>query len=367
MIQVVSYRLLGLLGYCAQLVRLFKTLLYKGDTYKLFEHENFDNYEFENIPLNCDLYVMDEVFIKEYENSLLKLFDGGEHESIGCVSYVGARKVNENSVELSWYPNFFDRFHEVSISLPKEQFVTCVGSWVCEEKPRIFVKRSWLENIHLRSYSVFGLIDAIGVKDALESGAISREKLVLLRGRIDVLSEQYPEISFISFADSLLIKSNWFVGHSKSSVTYTYEPEIFIRLIEKIESIYEDVLNLSIYAVLTQGSNEYYDDSLLHISDSKNHISLNSLGIPFAQLMSIDGAVRSAIRQKLHKRAELYMDKHYYYSLRFKRGFDKNAVGKYTYKEKMMGTPSTYYFASREHISGNLRQVDRRILTSGSS
>jgi len=331
----------------------------------LFEHEHFDNYEFEDIPLNCDLYVMDEVFIEEYENSLLTLFDGGEHENIGCVSYVGARKVNENSVELSWYPNIFDRFHEVAISLPKEQFIACVGSCICEEKPRIFVKSSWIENIHIRSYSVFGLIDAIGVKDALKNGTISREKLVLLRGRIDALSEQYPEISFISFADSLLIKSNWFVGYNKSSVTY--EPEIFIRLVEKIQSIYEDVLNLSIYAVLTQGSNEYYDDSLLHISDSKNHISLNSLGIPFAQLMSIGDAVRSAIRQKLHGRAELYMDKHYYYSLRFKSGFDKNAVGKNTYKERMMDTLNTYYFASREHISGNLRQIDRKILTSGSS
>jgi len=104
-------------------------------------------------------------------------------------------------------------------------------------------------------------------------------------------------VSFISFADSLLLKSNWTVGHYESTVKYTYSPEVFFGLFDELRVLYREELGLEIYAVLTQGSNEYYDDDVTHISASGNHISLNSLGLPFAQLLAIDDAARTAIRR----------------------------------------------------------------------
>ena len=101
---------------------------------------------------------------------------------------------------------------------------------------------------------------------------------------------------FVSFADSLLIKSNWRVGHFRSDVSYTYNPEVVVRIIKELQAVYQVVLGLDVYAILTQGTNEYYEDSLVHISSGQNHISLNSLGIPFAQLMAIETSVRAAIR-----------------------------------------------------------------------
>ncbi len=224
----------------------------------------FDNYNFDQIPLNQDLFVVDEDYLRKYENSMLRFFEGAEYKNVGYVSYVAARAINTNSVELSWFANVFDRFHEVAITLPRDQFVACVGSWQCEEKLRIFVKSGWLNNIYLRSYSVFALIDAADVKKALEKGDITRPRLVELRNRIDGLAKENTDISFISFADSLLLKSNWSVGHFKSEVKYTYEPEIFIHMACEIDKIYQEVLSLKTYAVITQGSNEYYDDPLLH-------------------------------------------------------------------------------------------------------
>lgn len=320
----------------------------------MFNHAMFDNYIFEQIPLDQDLFVVDEIYLCEYENSMLRFFEGAEYASIGYVSYVAARAINNNSVELSWYANVNDRFHEVAITLPRDQFIACVGSGRCDEKPRIFVKSGWLSNIYLRTYSVFALIDAADVKKALEKGDITRPRLIELRNRIDDLAKEHTDISFISFADSLLLKSNWSVGHFKSEVKYTYTPEIFIHLAGEINDIYQRVLGLRTYAVIAQGSNEYYDDPLLHISATQNHISLNSLGIPFAQLMEIEGAARKAVRSELHPCYDLYLDKQYFHSLKFKFGFDKNTEPSNGYQAKMMSTPSKYYCSSLSNIVNNL-------------
>lgn len=320
----------------------------------MFDHEYFDVYSFENIPLDEDCYLMDEIYLEEYEKSLVDSFDGKDSKNVGYISYVAARKINNNSVELSWYPNIYTRFHEVAISLPKEQFVTCVSCWRYDEKPHIFVKSAWLESIYLRLYSVFGFVDAIGVKEALQNGTLSREKLILLRDEIDKLAKRYPEVVFISFADSVLFKSNWSVGHFQSEVKYTYEPEVFIKIVKEFQSIYKSTLGLNVYAVLTQGSNEYYEDSLFHISESENHICLNSLGIPFAELMAIDESARLSIKANVHDPSELYMDEKFYHSLSFKLNFDKNAGNKNSYKAKMMSTESFYYYSQCQHILDNL-------------
>jgi len=328
-------------------------ILRTGDC-TLFQHENFDNYKFEEIPLNRDLFLIDECYLHQYENAMLKVFDGKKYQHVGKVGYISARAITENTIELSWHPNVNDRFHEVTITLPKNQFIACVGSEKCGEKPRLFVTSKWLENLYLRSYSIFALIDAVNVKIALERGEITKDKLIALRNEIDALSAKYPEISFISFADNILLKSNWSVGYFKSDIQCNYQPEIFIQLASEINTIYQTTLGLSTYTVIAQGSNEYYDDPLLHISESRNHISLNSLGIPFAQLKDIEETARKAIKEEIHIRFELYMDEQYYHSLKYKRGFEKNAGASNMYQTKMIGKPCKYYYSSLSNMLSNL-------------
>jgi hypothetical protein len=320
----------------------------------LFDHEYFDVYPFEAVPLKTDSYLMDERYIEEYEQAMLDTFSGGESPDVGYISYIAARRINDLSIDLSWYPNIYDRFHEVAVSLPREQFIVCVGCKRYGEKPHIFVRSAWLEHLHLRLYSVFCMVDAIGVKDALQSGALSREKLLGLRNAIDKVAEQYLEVSFISFADSLLLKSNWSVGHFRSEVSYTYQPEVFIKVVKDIRRIYRDILGLDVYAIMTQGSNEYYEDSLLHISESRNHICLNSLGLPFAQLLAINNSARSAIRAGTHRPSELYLDAQFLNSLRFGFRFDRDSLEKYAYHDKMMSSRGKYYCIGWEELLENL-------------
>ena len=321
----------------------------------MFEHKYFDVYSFENVPLNRDCYLMDECYVQAYEASMVDVFADKGGDSVGEVGSAAARRANEQSLDLTWYPSgWSERFHEVAISLPKNQFITCVGSWRYDEKPHIFVKSGWLEQLYLKTYTIFGLVDAIDVKAALQNGTLSREKLVLLREAIDRLAESQSEVCFISFGDSLLIKGNWTVGHFRSDVSYTYKPEVFVHIIKELQAMYREVLDLKVYAILTQGTNEYYEDSLVHISSGKNHISLNSLGIPFAQLMAIETSVRAAIRAKEHGRFELYLDEYFYNSLRFRFEFDKRSRPKYAYSSPMMDAGGHYYCAQLQDVFENI-------------
>jgi hypothetical protein len=223
--------------------------------------------------------------------------------SIGYYSPAAVRVIGTDSIELSWYPNTFDRFHQIRIEFPRSVFITCVGSWEYDYDPVIFVHGDWLTNLHLRSHSVFALVDAINVKKALASGLLERSKLIELRDRIDEIAAGNPCVAFMSFADSLLLKSNYSVGQYDSDIKYTYDPERILRLLPEIQAAYASVLGLEIYAVVTQGSNEYYDDALLHISSSNNHISFNSLGLPFAQTQAIEHSARTAIKLRVHRPA----------------------------------------------------------------
>ena len=59
------------------------------------------------------------------------------------------------------------------------------------------------------------------------------------------------------------------MGHHESAVQYTYEPEVVFEVLLEIRSVYRRVLKMDVYAMLAQGSNEYYDDALLHISSNR--------------------------------------------------------------------------------------------------
>lgn len=328
----------------------------------MFENDDIDKYSFEEIPLDRDCLLMSENYMREFDEALKKMLRREECNpyEVGYVSPVAIRMINDNSLELSWYPNTFTRFHEVSITLPRDKVKICVGCWQYDIKPYIFVDHEWLEQLHLREYSVFVLIDAIGVKTAIRDNLLSKEKLIALRDDIDKLAEKYRDISFISFADSLILKSNWDVGYFHKGIKCSYRPETFFTVVKELESIYENVLGLKVYAVLTQGSNEYYGESLLHISSSKNHICLNSLGVPFAELLAIESAAKEAIKSGVHPPMQLYLDEQFYNSLQFKFEFKKNTKPKNTYSAIMKSYQPSYYYSSCDVLIENLQDREEK-------
>lgn len=322
----------------------------------MFDHPLIQTHTFEDIPLDQELKLMDEKWMAEFESALVRSVSGnGETAySVGYSSVAAARAIGTDSIELSWYPNTHDRFHEVRITLPRSAFIMCVGIWQYDYDPIIFVRGSWLTNLHLRSHSVFALIDAINVKKALANGSLTRPKLIQLRTQIDEISALNPSVAFVSFADSLLLKSNYSVGQYDSHIKYTYEPEKILRLLPSVRSAYQSVLGLDIYVVVTQGSNEYYEDDLLHISGSGKHISFNSLGLPFAQIQTIEHCARAAIKSGIHAPADAYLDDTFYHSLRFNSGFAKNQQPNFPYTAPMASGQSHYFAVTFQMLADNL-------------
>src|ERR1044072_9540259 len=106
----------------------------------MFEHEFIDVYSFESIPLR-NLYLMDERWMAEYEQSLIKLVsDDDESDPVGYISYAAALEVKDEALKLNWYPNIHDRHHKLEIILPKSQFIACVECSKYDDKLRLFVK-----------------------------------------------------------------------------------------------------------------------------------------------------------------------------------------------------------------------------------
>ena len=112
----------------------------------MFESPEFYNYDFDRVPLNRDIFLMDVVWMQEYEKTWLKFFnDRKQFDPVGYIGYAAARSVTSSAVELSWYPNVTERFHEVNVVLPRDQFVACVGIRDYDEKPHLFVASDWFE------------------------------------------------------------------------------------------------------------------------------------------------------------------------------------------------------------------------------
>lgn len=319
-----------------------------------------DQYNFENIPLQGDMYLMDACYLEEYNNYLRQILNEEQNvEHVGAVSYIAANSIGDHSIELSWYPNTFDRFHKVEISLPRTVFKACIGCWRYDIKPTIFVDGTWLRNLYLRNHSVFMLIDTIGMKEALGNGFLDRRKLIQLRDQIDKFSSDNNGSVFISFADSLLVKSNWTVGTWDTDVAYTYQPEKFLKMIPQLFNMYKDILGLNAYAIISQGLNEYYTDELFHIADTRKHISLNSLGLPFAQIMSIESYVRKAIKSGAHEPQNLYIDSDFFHSLNFKYNENdfKQSLTLYNYKSPMSSTNNQYVASHVDTILDKLEST----------
>ena len=91
-----------------------------------FSHSDFQHFEFEQVPLDRDVYLMDESWITDWELAYLDFFEGKPFRNVGYISYAAVRQASADALEISWYPNIMDRFHEVSVLLPRYAFVACI-------------------------------------------------------------------------------------------------------------------------------------------------------------------------------------------------------------------------------------------------
>jgi hypothetical protein len=87
---------------------------------------------------------------------------------------------------------------------------------------------------------------------------------------------------------------------------------------------------------------------------------LNSLGLPFAQLMAIESAVRKGIRDGVHAPADVYMDENFFRSLSLDYNFDKSRRPKHAYAAPMATGPSYYFLDSCQTLMDSFQAPNER-------
>lgn len=136
----------------------------------VFDAQYFEKYRMEDFPLNTDAYMRSEIFMAEYEKVFADTEAGTKWRNVGSVSFISVREVTQNYIHLTWFVNIFDRFHEMPVDLPRSEIVIAMGARSWDEKPSIFVRAEWLENLYRKVNCIFGMVDAADVRDALENG-----------------------------------------------------------------------------------------------------------------------------------------------------------------------------------------------------
>lgn len=308
----------------------------------MFDHPDYNHLTPDTLPLDYDIKLCDEKFMAEYDRLFVEFRKGGG--KWGHVEYVvpvAARKVTDTNIELTWFVDTSRRYHAVEVTLPRDQVVRCVAVDKYDEKPVVFVKTGWLGDMFQRVHSVFCLIDAAGVRDAIVGGLSFRHKLPHLRHAIDRIAAEHPQVAFLSYADSVVMKSNWTTGFFKSNWV-KYDPEAILKAFVAVRSAYKSVTGLDVYGVFTQGANEFSEEKLMHVAATENHVCMNSFGGPFADLKSIEETARRAIREKAHEPAELYLDLYFYHSLERKALIHPR---RFAYRSVISGVESHYVCA----------------------
>jgi len=69
---------------------------------------------------------------------------------------------------------------------------------------------------------------------AIRDNKIQTNKLITLRNEIDKIADRNPDMSFISFADSLIIKHNWNALLTPDN-TQRYQPEKLLLTIRDLK------------------------------------------------------------------------------------------------------------------------------------
>lgn len=308
------------------------------------------------MPIGRDVWVMDEKWASEWEDAWLRVFRGEDVSpyEVGFITPIAIDRIGEDAAEIDWIANSHDRFHAVPTYLPRRVYRHCVCAYEYEKRVTVFVDGDWLDRLHDRTHSTFAMIDACGFGKLLQGDLVSPQAIRRVRDRVDELAARNPRVAFTSFADSLLLKTNWKVGRWDRPTDVAYEPESFMSLLKEIDDVYKAELGTGTYATLAQGNNDLFGDELFHSALTGNHISLNSLGLPFAQIASIEQQARRNIRKKIHEPQELYIDRPLFWSMKLTDWEWKQSIDTYRYDQKLVAKDGQYVAISRATLKSKL-------------
>jgi hypothetical protein len=281
-------------------------------------------FDFDHIPVGRDIFLIGAEQLEQLHESWLEI---QVQENAPALSetlnfrWCAVQEIVADTCRVNVCIDLSTRYHGALHLLPRAKFVACVRFWNYEKRPYLIVDQEWFDQIQSEMYSLYALVDAIGVKAALDlANGITSAGVVSLKTIIDGIAMEHPEAAFFTFADTVLIKTNW--SAKAGEYDSSYYPEQFLAIVEKVRAAFQTALRLPAYAVVTQGANFFQQPKTFEMSSNGNHIFIGSLGTPFANLQEIEAAVRRAIREGAHPPKELYLAEWFVLTLHFKHYTD---------------------------------------------
>lgn len=278
--------------------------------------------DFHDIPIGADLFLISEtqagLCSREWELYLSGHADPQRHPHHSLrTRFCAALSKNRESLELSLEVNIVDRWHDAKRVLPRSDFKGCVQWWNFQKQPYLVVSRRWMRELGEPRFSIYALVDVIGTKKQYATkGRIDAEALGRFRASIDAIARSKRSFAFLSFADNVLVRSDW--NAAKRGAQSTYEPEAMLAVVSAVRAAIKSDLHSESYAIFSQGTNWAANDAGKRAPRQPNHAVFGGLGAPFAELFRIEQAVKSSMRSKRHEASDYYLARSFAQSLRYK-------------------------------------------------
>lgn len=304
-------------------------------------------YSYENIPLNRDIYAIQHKDYKDFSRFWRFYLDSPDRFEVHPNHVIGVVRVCVRKVEPTYLviEVFLDtslRFHSTVITLPKSDFIYCLENYNYQKQPILVLSDKWIKSTLYSNYSMFCMVDAIGVKKTiLEDGYISQERLRNFTRGINHIARRYPTYTFFSFGDSVVVKGSFKGARFQFN---TFKPETLLQIAIEIQDVFMKTLGYCSYGVFSQGLLYDFNNKGVKKSFLGNHYSLGSLGTPFSEIFEIDEAARKNGRNGVHKRYEFYMTDYFFRALELKGGAGSN-LPSFRYNSKMSFLEDGYYYA----------------------
>lgn len=284
---------------------------------KVFEFVQYDEMEFSRdgfLIIGEDLNLIEEKWIDWIDQ------DDSEHPNnyfdyINC--YFDSQTENDLNINLLLDRSF--RFHSIKKIIPKSKIHCSFIPYSMEGHQYTIVDKDWFNFIRNSLYSTYALIDFVGIREIISKHSeIPQTIIESLKIIIDEFAVKNPSYDFLTCADNIIVKSNWLINEQIN----TYSPESFVTTIHKLMEQLKNEIDLSSYAIITQGANYVNEIDIREKDRQVNHFFMPSISVPFIEAFEIDNDARKRIRNKEINKCQFYIEYSFYISL--KRKFYSN-------------------------------------------
>jgi len=320
------------------------------------QKEHIEFYGTANIPLNKDCFLLSDEFLEKIEQQWTEFlsqecdYKKWVHPN-GLMDYIPCHisSINDSHLNITILLDRSSRFHTISKTLPNQFFKTAFKVFYSEKRPYIIVDQSWFNNLRNSIYSAYVLIDFVGIRNLLNQyGEFPSDKLNSIKAIIDKFCNQNKDLTFLTCADNIVIKSGWEFDSKNSK----YQPEKLVMTVHQLMLEIKKETNINSYAIMTQGANYVDEKNLTNSATPKNHFFISSISVPFIEAFEIDSDVRKRIKNKEIEKMPFYIEQSFYISTKRKHYSSEEPTWfkKFEFESEKLKTTLTYSALTYEKI-----------------